>query len=842
MKKVIKNILIGAGAATGVLILASILYVFIGGRDAPAPDVADLKLDRPEVAPDENAFTVFGKAISARYWPAEHDEECVTDYLKDDCAFGKDFVRRTLERNAETFEHLREGVRREVCLAPLETEPIPHYSYLGQWRDMARLLAVKARFSRNEGEYEEATEACVTLLRFGDMIKNHPNTLIHYLVGIAVQAIGLDETRKLVDDAELNDKQLDKLFKTLADLSPAESGFVHAMKGEYRFTAIQLDSAAEDPANIIEMAGGQSLPRPVELALQNRWISSYVLHRNRTKAALAGVFRELIANSERCYAELTLKDAEKPDTQGIVNLIKLPLRPNPLGRMCVPLLASAFDRTLQEKLKLESELKATRLIVALHAYHRSEKHLPENLDALVPRYLDKIPTDPYDGELFRYDRSLDVVYSVGENLEDNGGKDVLRALGEEDWQWRQGDDFVFAIGIRDEHFREKMADITKHHRDEQMRRLAVKHVTDQQLLTEIVRGDYDTEMRSEAAKNLTDQSVIKAVLRQEDNPAIRRSAVRGLKDLNMLIEIATDADEKVREWSKDADDKGQGRSAEADEKAQDRLRGERRRSSRRHRRPERYPRRQSARRKPREIRMAEKMRDSAAQRIGEAEVIEQYVETEGLSRDELFEKLAAMENVAALRRVAAENLTDQARLVEMALNDEDPGVRSAAVKRIEDRGVVRKVAAEDAAAAVRRVAVERVNDENLLMSIAKEDEDGEVRLEAVRKVGDESVLERIALDDEDGRVRAAAVERVTDQDVIADVALKDESASARESAVKKLTDQGLLERIARNDQDWSVRMHAVSKLEDAEVVRSIAREDNNSFVRAMAELKLFWGF
>lgn len=109
-------------------------------------------------------------------------------------------------------------------------------------------------------------------------------------------------------------------------------------------------------------------------------------------------------------------------------------------------------------MRAECELKATRLIVALHAFDRAEGGLPEALDALVPEYLDRVPRDPYDGASFRYDRSLEVVYSVGENLEDHGGRDVLRMLEDEDWEdWmrhRDADDYVFPIGVRDPRFRE----------------------------------------------------------------------------------------------------------------------------------------------------------------------------------------------------------------------------------------------------------------------------------------------------------------------------------------------------------------------------------------------------
>ncbi len=47
--------------------------------------------------------------------------------------------------------------------------------------------------------------------------------------------------------------------------------------------------------------------------------------------------------------------------------------------------------------------------------------LPETLGELVPEYLDDVPRDDFDGEPLRYDRDKKVVYSVGEDLTDDGG-------------------------------------------------------------------------------------------------------------------------------------------------------------------------------------------------------------------------------------------------------------------------------------------------------------------------------------------------------------------------------------------------------------------------------------
>ncbi len=46
-----------------------------------------------------------------------------------------------------------------------------------------------------------------------------------------------------------------------------------------------------------------------------------------------------------------------------------------------------------------------------------------SLAELVPRYLREVPTDPFDRESLRYSPAKRIVYSVGVDLEDQGGGD-----------------------------------------------------------------------------------------------------------------------------------------------------------------------------------------------------------------------------------------------------------------------------------------------------------------------------------------------------------------------------------------------------------------------------------
>lgn len=72
-----------------------------------------------------------------------------------------------------------------------------------------------------------------------------------------------------------------------------------------------------------------------------------------------------------------------------------------------------------------SLLGVAGVFVACNAYRQAEGRLPDSLASLVPRYMEAIPVDPYDGKPFRYAPAKGIVYSVGLDLTDSGGSTKL---------------------------------------------------------------------------------------------------------------------------------------------------------------------------------------------------------------------------------------------------------------------------------------------------------------------------------------------------------------------------------------------------------------------------------
>jgi hypothetical protein len=63
--------------------------------------------------------------------------------------------------------------------------------------------------------------------------------------------------------------------------------------------------------------------------------------------------------------------------------------------------------------------------LAIEQFSNQNRQIPEKFDELVPLFLPAVPADPFDGEPLRYHRLANgyVIYSVGRDGEDNGGRE-----------------------------------------------------------------------------------------------------------------------------------------------------------------------------------------------------------------------------------------------------------------------------------------------------------------------------------------------------------------------------------------------------------------------------------
>jgi len=115
-----------------------------------------------------------------------------------------------------------------------------------------------------------------------------------------------------------------------------------------------------------------------------------------------------------------------------------PLSQNPYTFLATVALPNYF-KAVQTTALNQTLLEEARIACALELYHRAQREYPESLDALVPRFVNKLPHDLIGGGPLKYRRTNDgrfLLYSIGWNETDDGGRaDKSPSDANADWVW-----------------------------------------------------------------------------------------------------------------------------------------------------------------------------------------------------------------------------------------------------------------------------------------------------------------------------------------------------------------------------------------------------------------------
>ncbi|HUU86100.1 MAG TPA: hypothetical protein VM243_21595 [Phycisphaerae bacterium] len=120
---------------------------------------------------------------------------------------------------------------------------------------------------------------------------------------------------------------------------------------------------------------------------------------------------------------------------------------------------SRSPNTHETVVRTVTSSNATIVTVALSAYRHDHGEYPASLDELVDEYLDRMPLDPYVDEPLHYRRDGEgfVLYSVGSNQVDDGGREATLATTGTQARWEG--DLIYTEPRREPYFEPTLVDV-----------------------------------------------------------------------------------------------------------------------------------------------------------------------------------------------------------------------------------------------------------------------------------------------------------------------------------------------------------------------------------------------
>ena len=386
----------------------------------------------PEIPDAENAALLYEQAFSF-YHTAGRDEEVKLGEIA-----GKDLaewteeetevIKEDLEKNQECLRLIVEAASFEKCRFDLDYAAshairLPH---LSKMRNCARLLARDALLKAREGKTDEALESVRAGLRIGNAFLDEP-ILTSQLVRIAIGSLMFTASQRILDEDDASPAILKRLLEEL-DIAEGRAALARALQGERCFQIDMYEKVIKDPALLAQM--GLPGARPYSPSSRKAFGIIYSLGRplfRRDEIFALSIMRRMTDLSKLPYYKA------KADLDKLEQDMQSP----PFYRLLSTMLLPSTRSHLQEA-RNEVKIGLAQLALALKIYKAEEGKYPDSLSELVPDILQELPQDPFTGKDFVYKREGEgfLVYSLGENETDEGGKWDDKNRYQHDIPWR----------------------------------------------------------------------------------------------------------------------------------------------------------------------------------------------------------------------------------------------------------------------------------------------------------------------------------------------------------------------------------------------------------------------
>ena len=398
-------------AAASILLL---IFIALRWKDAPLPDDSDLVLPVREVNAAKNPYP------GIRFLEFKPEEQAALDrawqMIEGDAPLDTALVTDLLEKHAESLVSFDNYASMTDWQQDQELAVDTEVHYLYNWSKIAQLKAMEARVRLEVGESERALLNGVVILRFAKGLHQAEGGILHQLVAVLVARIGMVTILEAVESGKLSEPHLARLAELLASPIFRTETFAQAYIVEYQTFRRVADDLAEGKIHIHQLksydseeAGGSAHPP-----------SAFFYKRNQTVKLLADAFRQFIDEASMIRSEApgqALVDAEKfRESAG-----GLYFSGNLIGRVLFSIVVPSGEQLNDRFAAGQVRLDLLRVRVALERYRLAQGEWPEDLESLVPEFLERVPVDRMDGRPIRFSRENRVVYSVGNDFRDERG-------------------------------------------------------------------------------------------------------------------------------------------------------------------------------------------------------------------------------------------------------------------------------------------------------------------------------------------------------------------------------------------------------------------------------------
>jgi hypothetical protein len=335
-----------------------------------------------------------------------------------------------VQSNREALQFFAQGAQYEQSRYPIDLTQgpntlLPHLTGIKRGMQTAEMAAILDAENNDEKQAADDVLLSVGLVR---SLKAEP-VLISQLVhaaGVALSMVGLEQVLNRTHLSPESLSELSKAFQNMEQYDAQGEGFMRAVAGE-RAIHLEILKNPDQLVQYLNTSFASGLPdeqrsRMVQEVNQPRSLKAEQDYFETTFQQLLSAHQETFPNRLKTD-ELIRQRAAKATSQGLL------FNSSYWGGF-----VGAFSREASCLANLRLALTAVAL-EQFRAAHANQ--YPAALSELTPNYLAATPVDPFDGKPLRYRKQGAgyLVYSIGPDLKDNGGRQMTG----------RGGDLVFTV-------------------------------------------------------------------------------------------------------------------------------------------------------------------------------------------------------------------------------------------------------------------------------------------------------------------------------------------------------------------------------------------------------------
>ena len=403
-----------------------------------------LKLARRELPAEQNAYVIFTNAMPEIKLP---DDKALQDAYLLACTLSTNMpegearkqLDAWLESKKEPLALISQGIALGQFQFPdLGINEFTRYKF-SDMRHAARVKVILAREHAERGEYTKSAREFVETFKMGQLITAGEGSMIHYLVGMAVQGLGLNGMRWLVCRDDVPPEVLRQIQSDLPIPSATDPILAQTYRAEYaRYSVPALKEAernASNPTNdfpirisrVFDLTNSVTLAGVFSARFVTNALTPWPNRDTRITSDIENlVTLEGVTNNSDFFFDLTRsQNKTRADRKKWKQLEKLGRKhPNILGKLMLAMIIPVGDKLLENSVQFRTKINLTRTLVALQLYRRDIGDWPESLeDVRLKSLLPDPPIDFFTGKSVLYSREKGMLWSVGADGKDDGGDD-----------------------------------------------------------------------------------------------------------------------------------------------------------------------------------------------------------------------------------------------------------------------------------------------------------------------------------------------------------------------------------------------------------------------------------